>query len=101
VPDVFLYPGAASPGDVVLRDPTVAGGGGGFPTQYPGLRCYYGGAVHELCLVAAADYVAGSALFLRGASALYAVYLVDPSDPNASPLRVPTPAGLRALRLKT
>ncbi len=39
MPDVFLYQGEASPKDVKLRDPTVAGGAG--PTAYT-LTCLNG-----------------------------------------------------------
>ena len=40
---------------VLLPVSTLPPSSGGFPTQYPGLRTYYGGAVVSLCLVAAAD----------------------------------------------
>lgn len=33
MPDIFLYPGAANPNDIVLRDPTQSEGGGTVYTQ--------------------------------------------------------------------
>jgi len=76
---------------------------GGFPTQYSGLRTYYGGAVQELCLVAAGDANTGmgGAPMVRKGGTTYAVYLVDPSDPDASPVRIRTSAGTKAIRNKT
>lgn len=75
------------------------GDGGPFPTQYAGLR-YYHGTVKELCLVDTADAPL-PVWRVRKGSTTYAVYLVDPSDPNASAIRVQTASGLRAARLKT
>lgn len=78
-------------------------GGGGFPTQYSGLRTYYGGAVRELCLVAEADANTGmgAAIMIRKGGTTYAVYLVDTTDPNASSVRIQTTTGIKAIRLKT
>lgn len=73
----------------------------GFPTQYPGLRVYYGGTVKELSLVAAVDAPAGGALMIRKSGTTYAAYLVDISDPNASSVRINTPGGVKAIRLRT
>lgn len=75
------------------------GGGQAFPTQYAGLR-YYHSTVKELCLVDTADAPL-PVWRVRKGSTTYAVYLVDPSDPNASAIRVQTASGLRAARLKT
>lgn len=74
-----------------------------FPTQYPGLRVWHGGAVVELCLVAVADAPGGMGgqLRIRKGGTTYAIYLVETSDPNASPVRVATSAGIKAIRLKT
>jgi hypothetical protein len=74
-----------------------------FPTQYAGLRTYYGGAVRELCLVAAADANTGmgAAPMIRKGGTTYAVYLVETTDPNATPVRVRTSTGTKAIRVKT
>ncbi len=77
------------------------GGGGGFPTQYSGLRTYYGGAVRELCLVATADAPTGDCPRVFKGGVTYAVYLVDPSDADASSVRIRTNDGTKAVRLKT
>lgn len=70
-----------------------------FPTQYSGLRIY-NGAVVELCLVATADAPTGDCPRIRKGGTTYAVYLVDTSDPNASPVRIRTNDGTKAVRLK-
>lgn len=77
--------------------------GGAFPTQYLGLRCYFHSAVQDLCLVAEADAPSGmgGAIKLDKNGTLYAVYLVETTDPDASPVRVETTAGTKAVRLKT
>ena len=76
---------------------------GGFPTQYAGLRAYYNGAVRELCLVAVADAATGMGGVPRvyKGGTPYAVYLVETTDPNATPVRVRTSAGTKAVRVKT
>jgi hypothetical protein len=78
-------------------------GGGGFPTQFSGLRTYYSGAVRELCLVAEADAPTGMGGVLKvdKNGTLYAVYLVELADTNATPVRVQTSTGTKAIRLKT
>ena len=78
-------------------------GGGGFPTQFSGLRTYYGGAVRELCLVAEADAPTGmgGVIKIDKGGTLYAVYLVETSDPDATPVRVRTTTGTKAVRIKT
>ncbi len=75
-------------------------GGGGFPTQYAGL-CFFKGSVQELCLVALADAPAGAQWRIDKGGTTYAVYLVDTTDPDASHVRVETPSGIKAARLKT
>ena len=74
-----------------------------FPTQFSGLRTYYNGAVRELCLVAAADANTGmgAAPMVRKGGVTYAVYLVETSDPNATPVRIRTTTGTKAIRIKT
>ena len=78
-------------------------GGGGFPPQFAGLRTYYNGAVRELCLVAEADAPAGmgGVIKIDKGGTLYAVYLVEISDPDATPVRVRTTTGTKAVRIKT
>lgn len=76
---------------------------GGFPTQFAGLRTFYGAAMKELCLVANADAPSGMGAvwrILKGA-VTYAVYLVETTDPNASSVRIKTSTGIKAVRLKT
>lgn len=79
------------------------GGGGGFPTQYSGLRTYYHSAVQDLCLVAEADANTGmgGAIVINKNGTNYAVYLVETTDPDASPIRVQTTTGIKAIRVKT
>jgi hypothetical protein len=100
---VYLYsvPSDANRNDVRLRDPTTLAGG--FPTQFAGLRTVYQSAVRELCLVAVADAPTGMGGVLRIVKngTTYAVYLVETTDPNATPVRVRTTTGTKAIRVKT
>jgi hypothetical protein len=81
----------------------LAGGGPVFPTQYLGLKAYFQSAVQDLCLVAAADANTGmgAAPMIRKGGVTYSVYLVETSDPDASPVRIATSAGTKAIRLYT
>lgn len=74
-----------------------------FPTQYSGLRTYYNGAVREFSLVAVADAPTGMGGVLKvdKNGTIYAVYLVETSDPDASHVYIRTSTGTKALRLKT
>lgn len=74
-----------------------------FPTQYDGLKVYSQNGTESLCLVAEADAPSGmgGVLKFRKNSTTYAIYLVATSDPNASPVRVRTTTGIKAIRLKT
>lgn len=74
-----------------------------FPTQFAGLRTYYGAAVRELCLVATADAPTGmgGSIRINKNGTTYAVYLVETTDPDASSVRVNTSAGTKSIRLKT
>lgn len=74
---------------------------GSFPTQYAGLRYWNGTSVVSLCLVAAGDAPAGDAPMLRKNGVTYAVYLVDTTDGDASPVRMRTNDGTKAIRLLT
>lgn len=107
--DVRLYPAAQvwGPYDVRLRprvrDAIPSAAAPTFPTQFAGLRAYYQGAVRDLCLVALADAPAGMGAVprVRKGGTDYAVYLVETSDTNASPIRIRTSAGVKAIRQKT
>jgi len=78
-------------------------GGSSFPTQYSGLRTYYAGAMKELCLVAVADAPSGMGGVLKvdKNGTIYAVYLVETSDGDASSVRMRTSTGTKSIRLKT
>ena len=102
--DVWLYStGQDGANDVRLYPYEYVAGGAPFPTQYAGLRIWHSGAMMELCLVATADAPAGMGgqLRIRKGGATYAIYLVETSDPNASPLPLRTSAGTKSVRLKT
>jgi hypothetical protein len=75
----------------------------GFPTQFLGLRAYYGAATHTLCLVAEADAPTsmGGVVKIDKTGTRYAVYLVETTDPNASPIRIRTSTGTKAIRENT
>lgn len=92
--DVTLYPMAS--GFAVEEEAPSE-----FPTQFQGLRTYYGGSVVELCLVATADANAGQQLRIHKNATTYCVYLVETSDPDASSVRIHTSAGVKAIRLRT
>lgn len=101
---LFLSAFDATPTTIILRDTTVApGGGGSFPyTQFQGLRVYYGGAVRDLCLVAASDPMPADAkLRIRKGGTDYAIYLVDTADSDASHVRVRSGGTTKAIRLYT
>lgn len=76
-------------------------GASSFPAQFSGLRAYYASAVHDLCLVAAADAATGDAPMIRKGDTTYAVYLVATTDPDATPIRIKTAEGVKAIRRKT
>ena len=118
--DVALYPGQVETADVRLFAASSAWGPydvrlrprlpdaplatvSTFPTQFLGLRAYYQGAVRDLCLVALADAPVGMGAVprIRKGGTDYAVYLVETSDSNASPIRIRTSAGTKAIRQKT
>lgn len=78
-------------------------GGGGFPVQFAGLRAQKVGSIIDLCLVAAGDAQSGmgGVVRVRKVGVTYDVYLVETTDPNASPVRVKTTTGVKSVRLKT
>ena len=74
-----------------------------FPAQFDGLRVFFHSVVNSLCLVAEADAPAGMGgvvKIVKGATN-YAVYLVDTADVNATPVRINTTVGIKAVRIKT
>lgn len=81
----------------------LSGWGAGFPAQFFGLKGRTATATVDLCLVAAVDAptgIGGVPLIQKG-GATYAAYLVETTDPNASPFRFRTTTGTKAVRLKT
>jgi len=74
-----------------------------FPIQYAGLRVWIGGAVQELCLVAAGSGATGMGGVpkIRKGGTTYDIYLVEITDGNASPVRMNTTSGIRAIRRRT
>lgn len=91
---------------VAYTAPTFAGidfelGDAVFPTQYSGLRVRGASATLDLCLVATADAPSGDTPRIQKGGVTYALYLVDTTDPLASPVRIGTGAGTKAVRLKT
>ena len=91
--------------DVVMRIGfgTATGiGAASFPTQLESLRIWNGGML-ELCLVALGDAPSGMGgqLRIKRPADIAAVYLVETSDPHASPVRIQTTTGIKAARLKT
>lgn len=74
-----------------------------FPSQFQGFRVFHNSQVIELCLVAENDAPLGmgGVLLLEKNGTNYAVYLVETTDPYASPLRIQTTTGIKAVRLKT
>jgi len=101
----FAATGAWGAQDVFARPdvnvaPTVAGAPA-FPTQYSGFRLFDNGVASDLCLVALADAPAGPQLRLRKGATTYAVYLVETTDGQASPVRVRLSTGTKAIRWKT
>lgn len=71
--------------------------------QYAGLRVWIAGAVRELCLVQVSDAPTGmgGVLTINKNGTYYAAYLVEPGEPDASPVYVQTGTGTKAIRNKT
>ena len=84
-----------------LEAPAVVAGG--FPTQYGFLFVRKTGSTIGLCVVADADAPTGMGgrIRIQKGGVTYALYLVETSDGNASPVRVRTTAGTKSVRLKT
>lgn len=72
-----------------------------WPNGYEGLRVWIADMAYELCLVipAAAPAGMGGELRIRDQGVTLAVYLVAPDDPRASPVRITTTTGAKAIRL--
>jgi hypothetical protein len=105
-PPEFVDPMAVMPGllPFLAIDPRfLEFPGAAFPTQYLGLRAFFQGAVKDLCLVDVANAPAGMGgiIKINKVGTIYAVYLVETTDPDASPLRIQTSTGIKAIRLKT
>lgn len=99
---LYLTPVASPATTLVLRPVGVSPASTpAFPTQYSGLRVRGVSATLDLCLVDTADAPSGDTPRIRKGATTYAVYLVDTSDPLASPVRIETGAGVKAIRLKT
>jgi hypothetical protein len=74
-----------------------------FPAQYFGLKAFFQGSIQDLCLVDVGNAQAGMGGVIRivKGGVTYDVYLVDTTDPNASPIRIQTSTGVKAIRKKT
>jgi hypothetical protein len=94
--DVFLHRQRYDTADAAAAPPE-------FPTQFAGFRIQKTGSMIELSLVAEADAPAGmgGVLKFRKGGTTYVAYLVEVGDANASPLRIRTTTGTKAVRLKT
>ena len=82
---------------ILIDDPSV------FATEFFGLRGETTGGTVDISLVAVADAATsmGAVPMIDKNGTIYAVYLVETDDPLASPFRINTSAGVKALRLKT
>ncbi len=94
--DVILWEQSPGFNDIVLHESMLSG----FPVQYAGLKLK-AATILDLCLVAEVDAPLGTTWKVNKNGVIYAVYLVDIDDPHASPLRIQTSDGLKAVRLKT
>jgi hypothetical protein len=102
--DAFLYPSQALRSAPAVRRLAYAPPAtGGMPTQYYGFKVRKNGATITLCAVAVADAPSGmgGVVKVRQVGVTRALYLVATNDPNASPVRVRTTTGTKAIRLKT
>jgi hypothetical protein len=95
--DAPFVTGRVPPG-VVITTP------GTFPTQFFGFLVGNGTVGVNLCAVLETDYAPamGAAwVFAGGTGTVYAAYLVETTDPNASAVRISTTTGIKSVRLKT
>lgn len=74
-----------------------------FPPQFFGLRGRTMLATVDLCLVDLTNAPSGlgGSIRIQKPDGAYAIYLVPTTDPNASPFRVATADGVKAVRLLT
>lgn len=100
---IWLVEGDATPNNIILGDPTVQPSGGGFPTQYEFKKHRRTSGTMTDCEVASGDGVTGIGGQPRTykGGVTYADYLVVTGDANASPVRVRTSSGTYSVRLKT
>lgn len=72
------------------------------PVEFFGLKAFFQGAVKDLSLVAEANAPAGmgGVIKIDKNGIKYAVYLVETTDLKASPIRIRTTTGVKAIRLK-
>ena len=88
----------------LVREPfPTLGRASSFPTQYAGFTVQKTSGTIELCLVATTDGAIGmgGVPMVSKGGVTYALYLVETSDSNASPVRIQTSAGVKSVRLKT
>lgn len=100
-PDAWQYQPTTTAHDP--NPPLPLEASGSFPTQFSGLKGRKSGSTIDLCLVLEADGATGMGgipKLLKG-GVEYALYLVETTDPNASPFRIRTSTGTKAIRLKT
>ena len=99
--DVYLrgVPADANPNDVRLYPftppaPPVS-------TEYAGLRVAYSGSTHQLAMVPVADAPTGlgGIIKITKGTEVYALWIVDTSDGDASHVRVQMPIGVKSVRL--
>lgn len=97
----YRAPGASTYVQVVGA--TLVWASSSFPLQYAGLRVQANGRMVELSVVDLANAPSGMGGVWRVqmVGSTKAVYLVDTTDPQASPVRVRTTTGTKAARLKT
>lgn len=99
---LYLTPVASPATTLVLRPVGVSPASTPvFPTQYSGLMVRGASATLDLCLVTTVDAPSGDMPRIQEGGVTYALYLVDTTDPLASPVRIGTEAGTKAIRLKT
>lgn len=94
--DVQLYPHT-------LTRVVDVGGGPGLPTFFDGFKVRATSGTVTLALVDVADAQTGMGGVMRvdKNGTVYALYFVETTDPDASPVRVQTTTGIKSIRLKT
>ena len=109
VGDVLTHPllkfriGSKRVGPPIKTNQSFPSTGVSFPVQYDGFYIKKDAGSVALCLVATADApvgMGGQPRFYKG-GVTYCIYLVETSDTHASPVRMQTTTGTKAVRLKT